>query len=200
MKNLLARLASALFITVTLVSCAETPDLLEQNAASGTPTIAKQVLIVVDDKVFGAPFFGTPGRAYLKGLGTGLQDALPGIATSVVDVDSMGLGNPIPHALYATRPSHVLRVFTVSNKQRNGFPISAVWQLDVNTVAITSRPAADGKPSVTNFGFTPIYKARAEGDTCLESDTSAEKCGVTMGRFLGKAMISGHAVRVNSDG
>lgn len=62
----------------------------------------------------------------------------------------------------------------------------AVWQMDVSRVAIATIPSADGKPAGTRFSATLVYKARAEGDTCLESDSRAMKCGgegKVVGRF-----------------
>lgn len=177
-----------------LAGCAAPADLLEQNAAGIPPTAAKQILIILDGKIFGAPLFGTEGHAYLTGLGQGLQSALVGIPTTVVVVDPMMMANPVPPALQATRPSHTIRVFTVSDTQRNGFPISAVWQMDVADMTMTAIPAADGKPSGTRFTSKPVYKARAEGDTCLVSDSQATQCGASMGKFLGETLRTAHAV------
>lgn len=183
---------------LALTSCVAAPDLLEQNNAGATPSVARQLLIVVDGKIFGAPLFGTEGHAYLSGLGTGLKSALGAVPSRVVDVDPMMFGNPVLPALEASRPTHVVRVFTVSNTQRQGFPISAVWQMDVSRVAISAIPPADGKPAGTRFKATGIYKARAEGDTCLESDDRAMKCGEAMGKLFGESLLAAHVVQIDA--
>lgn len=185
---------------LALTSCVATPDLLEQNDSGAMPTVASRILIVVDGKIFGAPLFGSEGHAYLSGLGTGLKAALASVPSQVVSVDPMMFGNPVLPALESSRPSHMVRVFTVSNTQRQGFPISAVWQMDVSRVAISAIPPADGKPAGTRIKTTGIYKARAEGDTCLESDSRATKCGEAMGKLLGESLRAAHVVQIESGG
>jgi hypothetical protein len=194
----LLRGLAACTAVLALTACVAAPDLLEQNNSGATPTVARQLLIVVDGKIFGAPLFGTEGHAYLSGLGTGLKGALGSVPSRVVDVDPMMFGNPVLPALESSRPSHIVRVFTVSDTQRQGFPISAVWQMDVSRVAISTIPPADGKPAGTRFKTTGIYKARAEGDTCLESDDLAMKCGEAMGKLLGESMLAAHVVQVDT--
>jgi hypothetical protein len=188
---------SALAATAALSACANTPTLIDQNEAGGPPVAAKSILIFVDGRVFDAPLFGTQGRAFLTGLGDGLQGALAGVPTRVVQIDPMQLDNPVPSAFKSAQPTQTIRVATISDRQRNGTPVSAVWQMTVSNVKTTTVAAADGKPARETFQMTPVYKLRAEGDVCLVSDNGAHECGESMGKFLGSTLRAAHAIQLD---
>jgi hypothetical protein len=185
-------------LAVALSGCASAPDLIEQSSAPGiTPTQVSRVLIVVDGNMFATPLYGRFGRAYMTGLGRGLQEALTGVPSQVVEVDAMSFGNPALSALTATRPSHAIRVYTISSTQRNGTPIDSVWQMNVDDVTISPTATAanvSGKPVGIHVQLRSIYRARAEGDTCFDAETLADKCGEAMGKTFGDALRKSHAV------
>lgn len=113
--------------------------------------------------MFDAPSFGKEGRAYLVGLGEGIQGALADVPTKVVELDVMKFVNPVPSALQAMSPSHTIRLFTESDMMRYGTPISATWQMEVSDVTTAPVPATNDKLGGTRYTIKPIYKARANG-------------------------------------
>lgn len=187
----------AICVVAALVSgCVATPNLIGEGTAGIAPTKADAILIVVDGKIFDAPAFGSEGRAYLAGLGEGIRDALAGVPTKVVELDEMKFGNPVPSALQAMRPSHTIRLFTESDMVRYGTPISATWQMEVSNVTAASVPASNGKPAGTRYTIKPIYRARADGETCLDSDSLAKKCGAAMGKMFGDTLRAAHVMQI----
>ncbi len=186
---------TACAVAAALAGCVIQPDLLEQNSAGAPPTAANRILVVVDSRLFGNPPYGTEGRAYMSGLGSGLQHALADVPSKVVEVDAMAFTNPVPPALQALQPSHAIRVHTVSDLRRADVPIHATWQMDVSSVTTAAIPATEGKPAGTRFTLKPIYKARAEGDTCLDSDGLAYQCGEAMGKLLGDTLRAAHVMQ-----
>ncbi|MDR0244893.1 MAG: hypothetical protein LBJ65_25130 [Burkholderia sp.] len=168
-------------VVAALVSgCVATPNLIGESTAGIAPTEATAILVVVDGKTFDGQAFGSEGRAYLAGLGEGIQNALTGVPTKVVELDEMKFVNPVPAALQATRPSHTIHLFTESGIARYGTPISATWQMEVSNVTIAPVPATVDKPASTRYTIKPVYKARADGETCLDSDSLAKKCGADL--------------------
>ena len=186
-------------VVATLVSgCVATPDLIGENTAGIAPTEATAILVVVDGKAFDRPEYGSEGHAYLAGLGEGIQAALAGVPTRIVELDEMKFVNPVPAALRAMRPSHTIRLFTESGTTRNGTPISATWQMEVSNVMTTLVPATGDKPGGTRYTIKPIYKARADGETCLDSDSFAKKCGAAMGKMFGDTLRAAHVVQMSA--
>ncbi|AXF19433.1 hypothetical protein CUJ89_02160 [Burkholderia pyrrocinia] len=116
--------------------------------------------------------------------------------TKVVELDIMKFVNPVPSALRAMRPSHTIRLFTESDMLRYGTPISATWQMEVSNVTTAPVPATSDKPAGTRYTIKPIYKARADGETCLDSDSLAKKCGTAMGKMFGDALRAAHVMRI----
>ena len=189
----------AVCVVAALVSgCVATPNLLGEGTAGATPTQASSILIVVDGRMFDAPSFGKEGRAYLVGLGEGIQGALADVPTKVVELDVMKFVNPVPSALQAMSPSHTIRLFAESDMMRYGTPISATWQMEVSDVTTAPVPATNDKPGGTRYTIKPIYKARANGETCLDSDSLARKCGVAMGKMFGETLRAAHVVRIGT--
>lgn len=189
-------LATCAFATAlgALSACTTTPELIRETSAGTTSTVRNEVLIVLSSKVFGATAFGSEGEAYMSGVGAGLQAALAGFPTKIIEVDGMTLGNPLGKAYRADRPSHAISVSTVSFAAHDGIPFSAVWQMDVASLTITDLPGVDGKPNGLRVATTPIYKLRAKGDTCFVTDHQAERCGETMGKMLGAHLLASHVI------
>lgn len=186
-------------VVAALVSgCVATPNLIGENTAGIAPTEATAILVVVDGKAFDGPAFGSEGRAYLAGLGEGILAALAGVPTKVVELDEMKFVNPVPAALRAMGPSHTIRLFTESEMARYGTPISATWQMEVSNVTTTLVPATGDKPGGTRYTIKPIYKARADGETCLDSDSLAKKCGAAMGKMFGDTLRAAHVVQIGT--
>ncbi|RBB35782.1 hypothetical protein DPV79_27610 [Burkholderia reimsis] len=65
-------------VAAPVSGCVATPDLIGENTAGIAPTEATAILVVVDGKAFDRPEYGSEGRAYLAGLGEGIQAALAG--------------------------------------------------------------------------------------------------------------------------
>ncbi|NTX27061.1 hypothetical protein HT746_07930 [Burkholderia pyrrocinia] len=149
--------------------------------------------------MFDAPAFGSEGRAYLAGLGEGVRDALAGVPTKVVELDVMKFVNPVPSALQAMRPSHTIRLFTESDMVRYGTPISATWQMGVSNVTSATVPATNDKPAGTRYTIKPIYRARADGEKCLDSDSLAKKCGAAMGEMFGDTLRAAHVMQIGAE-
>ncbi|WP_175023549.1 hypothetical protein [Burkholderia aenigmatica] len=186
-------------VVAALVSgCVTTPNLVDESVAGITPTHASGILIVVDGKIFDSPSFGSEGRAYLAGLGEGIQGTLTDIPTQLVELDVMKFVDPIPHALDAMHPSHLVRLYTASDLRRNDTPVSATWQMTVSDVKMTPVAPTDEKPAGTRYTFKPIYKARADGDTCVDSDSLAKQCGAAMGKILGDALRAAHVMQIGA--
>ncbi|VWC02982.1 hypothetical protein BLA14095_04853 [Burkholderia lata] len=185
-------------VAALVSGCVATPNLIGENTAGIAPTEATAILVVVDGKAFDGPAFGSEGRAYLAGLGDGIQAALAGVPTKVVELDEMKFVNPVPAALRAMRPSHTIGLFTESSTVRYGTPISATWQMEVSNVATALVPATGDKPGGTRYTIKPIYKARADGETCLDSDSLAKRCGAAMGKMFGDTLRAAHVVRMSA--
>lgn len=189
---------AACAVATLVCGCITTPpDLLRESSAGIAPTTVNNILVIVNGTAFDSPAFGTQGPAYLSGLGTGMQESLNSVPTKVIRFDSMGFDNQIQPTIAAMRPSHIIRLFTVSELSRQGTPVSATWQIDVSRVTTTPVPAADAEPASTRFKVQPIYRAQASGETCLDTDTLAQKCGVEMGKLLGNALRAAHVMLVN---
>lgn len=204
---------AAVVLAIALAGCTTPPQFLEQNTAVGvTPSPATRVLIVIDGKMFGDQLaFGSEGEAYLQGLAQGFQQALPEVQSQVVRVgDPMSFGNPVPRAIHALRPSHMIRLWTASVTRRglvvsntgmvapttsDMTPVSAVWEMDAVTVGIGDVPDRPGTIHVTT---RMIYKARTEGDTCTDSDSMATHCGAEMGKFLADTLRAAHVMQFGS--
>jgi hypothetical protein len=185
-------------VAALVSGCVATPNLIGENTAGIAPTEATAILVVVDGKAFDGPAFGSEGRAYLAGLGEGLQAALAGVPTKIVELDEMKFVNPVPAALRAVRPSHTIRLFTESETARHDTPISATWQMEVSNVTTTLVPATGDKPGGTRYTIKPIYKARADGETCLDSDGLAKKCGAAMGKMFGETLRAAHVMQMGA--
>lgn len=130
----------------------------------------------------------------MSGLGKGMQEALTNIPTKVIRLDAMGFDNQVQPTITAMRPSHVVRLSTVSELSRRGTPISATWQIDVSNVTATPVLAANENPASTHFMVQPIYRAQADGETCIDTDRLAQKCGIEMGKLLGNAVRAAHVM------
>ncbi|CAB3763309.1 hypothetical protein LMG29660_04722 [Burkholderia puraquae] len=107
--------------------------------------------------------------------------------------------NPVPSALRAMRPSHTIRLFTESATARYGTAISATWQMEVSNVTTALVPATGDKPGGTRYTMKPIYRARADGETCLDSDSLAKKCGAAMGKLFGDTLRAAHVVQIRTE-
>nr|WP_175798442.1 hypothetical protein [Burkholderia anthina] len=187
-------------VVATLVSgCITTPpDLLRESSAGIAPTTANSILVFVNSTAFDSPPFGTQGPAYLSGLGKGMQEALNGIPTKVIQLDSMGFDNQVRPAITTMRPSHIIRLFPVSVLSRQGTPISVTWQIDVSSMTTTPVSAINVKSASTRFMTQPVYRAQASGETCLDTDSLAQKCGMEMGKLLGDAVRAAHVMLIAS--
>ncbi|WP_174987506.1 hypothetical protein [Burkholderia lata] len=185
-------------VAALVSGCVATPNLIGENTAGIAPTEATAILVVVDGKAFDGPAFGSEGRAYLAGLGDGIQAALAGVPTKIVELDEMKFVNPVPAALQAMRPSHTIRLFTESATARHGTPISATWQMEVSKVTTALVPATGDKPDGTRYTIKSIYKARADGETCLDSESLAKKCGAAMGKMFGDTLRAAHVVQMSA--
>jgi len=199
MKTMKTLRALTTCVVAALVSgCVATPNLIGEDTAGIAPTEATAILVVVDGKAFDRPQFGSEGHAYLAGLGEGIQAALAGVPTKVVELDEMKFVNPVPSALQAMRPSHAIRLFTESATVRYSTPISATWQMEVSKVTTALVPATGDKPGGTRYMMKPIYIARADGETCLDSDSLAKKCGAAMGKMFGETLRAAHVVQMGA--
>ncbi|MDN7562286.1 hypothetical protein [Burkholderia orbicola] len=186
---------AACAITTLVSGCINTPpNLLRESSAGIAPSAAHNILVIVNGTAFDAPIFGSQGPAYLSGLGQGTQEALTNIPTKVIRIDAMEFDNQVQQTITAMRPSHVIRLSTVSELSRRGTPISATWQIDVSNVTATPVPAANGRPANTHFTVQPIYRAQADGETCIDTDSLAKKCGTEMGKLLGNAVRAAHVM------
>ncbi|WP_175240813.1 MULTISPECIES: hypothetical protein [Burkholderia cepacia complex] len=193
------RCFAACVISSIVSGCIATPpSLLRESSAGVEPTAANGILVIVNGTAFDSPVFGSQGPAYLSGLGEGLQNALTSIPTKVIKLDAMAFDNQVQPAITSMRPSHIIRLSTVSELSRHGTPVTATWQIDVSNVMAMPIPAANEKPAGTRFTLQPIYRAQADGETCLDTDSFAQRCGIAMGKLLGKAVRAAHVIRVDS--
>ncbi len=180
--------------TAALTACVSAPELRDQSQAVVAPTPAGKVLIVVDGKMLSdTEMFNPYGDAYMQGLATGLQQALPHVETSVIKVNPMSLGQPVLSAISAQQPAHVIRLWTPSITKHNDMPVRVLWEMDVANAEISKVTRPDGK-RVVRSQTRVIYKARAEGDVCAESDSLANRCGQAMGKLFADTLRTGNVM------
>jgi hypothetical protein len=89
----------------------DTPYLLDENILDAHSGAVTSVLVVVNDEVFHSPLLGTTGTAYLTGLRRGIQEALPNVPTSFVNIDWTERPAPIPAIVHKRAPESCAPAF-----------------------------------------------------------------------------------------
>jgi hypothetical protein len=151
------------------------------------------MLVVVQGKVFSnTADFGSEGSAYLKALASGFQQALPEVRSKVIMKNGAEGNGDQEAAELGLKPTHEVRIGTSMVTRRGATvtsmaPVSAAWQMDVERV-------------YGPFSHTLLYSAVTTGDTCIEGDGLAARCGAEMGKLLADSLRAAHVIQLGNGG